>query len=447
LDSLLVSAAGWLYWLIISKLTTPSEIGIAITIYSLVILATSITHLGIEYPLLKKSVVPGTRILGTSLSIELVLAVGTTIAVLIAMNAFYSESIKQFVWISITLLFLITIENVLRFALLGISNSKIVLLIDLIGQCIKLPVGFLLVYFGFGAYGMLLAYLLEGLFIAGISFYFAKKTFTFQLGNAKYFKETIKDALINTPAKLSKMIIVTLSIVLLSAMNVSSSEVGIFYVALMITIVATSFASSMAYMVIPSSSKLLKDLSSSSLRISLSLTAPVIVALMVASKSLLSLIGPEYESAEILLFVLAIGIFPASISVNLVSMLNNRDKSKMLLINGIVQMVVFFTGFFILVPSYGTLGMAFSILVAYATSSLYLLIAFDHKSSRDLIKAGFSAVSGFTIGSIINMLTFDQYQFLALILSVITTISVIYLSRNMTIPETKLILKSLIRRS
>jgi len=67
LDNLLVSAGGWIYWLIISKIVTASEIGLAITVCSLVILVTSIAHLGIEYPLLKKSLVPGSRILGTSL--------------------------------------------------------------------------------------------------------------------------------------------------------------------------------------------------------------------------------------------------------------------------------------------------------------------------------------------------------------------------------------------
>ena len=38
LDSLLTSAAGWIFWLIISKLTSPTEIGISITVYSLIIL-------------------------------------------------------------------------------------------------------------------------------------------------------------------------------------------------------------------------------------------------------------------------------------------------------------------------------------------------------------------------------------------------------------------------
>ena len=446
LDSLLISAAGWIFWLIISKLTSPTEIGISITVYSLIILVTSITHLGIEYPLLKKSVIPGSRILGTSLTLELILILGPIPIVFVAINSLYDETLQQFTWILISLLIIITIENVFRFALLGISNAKIVLIIDLIAQGIKLPVGFFLVLHSFGASGILVSYLAEGIFITCASLYFVNKSFSFQLGDTKFFKETIKDALVNTPAKLSKMIVVTLSIVLLSFMSVSSSDIGIYYVALMITIIATSFASSLAYMVIPSSSKLTRDLSSSSLRISLSLTAPIVVALLVVPKSILSLIGPEYENAEFLLFVLSISIIPASITVNIISMLNNLGKSKMLILNGIVQMVAFFVGFFVLVPTYGTLGMAFSILIAYLSSSLLLLFLTDHKSFRYLAMVCLAILVGSFVGSITNMVVGNQQQLLVLISSVLTSTILIFASNNMTILETKSLIKSLFQR-
>jgi len=57
IDNLLVSVAGWLYRLVISKPTLASEIGLAVTVYSLVMLVTTLTQLGLEYPLLKKSIV------------------------------------------------------------------------------------------------------------------------------------------------------------------------------------------------------------------------------------------------------------------------------------------------------------------------------------------------------------------------------------------------------
>jgi O-antigen/teichoic acid export membrane protein len=444
IDNLLVSVGGWLYWLVISKLTSASEIGLAVSVYSLVMLVTTLTQLGLEYPLLKKSILPGSKILGTALTIELVITVTSIPFLFIVTNNIYDESIKHFTWISIALLIVLSIEFITRFGLLGISNARTVLIIDLVGLAIKLPTGFILVSLSVGAMGILLAYLLEGLFITLTSLFVLKNTFRIQIGNSKYFKETIKDALINTPAKWSKMIIVTLSIVLLAFMNINASDVGVFYVALMITIVVGSMASSMAYMVIPSSSTLKKDLSSSSLRISLSLTAPIVVALLVVPRSILSLIGPEYEAAETVLLILAIAIIPSSITVNIISKLNNLSKSNMLILTGIIQIVIFVISFFFLVPTYQIIGAGISIMLAYLGSSLFLIILTDHGSFRYIAASCLSVFVGFIAGYIIETMVGHEQQFLMLICSVAVSIVIIFASKNMTIKEIKLLIKGML---
>jgi O-antigen/teichoic acid export membrane protein len=446
IDNLLVSVGNWLYWLVISKLTLASEIGVAVTVYSLVMLVATLTQLGLEYPLLKKSSIPRSPIVGTSIIIELVITLASIPFVLIIVNTLYEESISNFSSISILLLGIISIEFIARFALLGISNAKIVLIIDLIGLGIKLPTGFFLVSVSDGAMGILLAYLAEGAFITFTFLLILKKSFSFRLGDSAYFKATIKDALINSPAKWSKMVIVTLSIVLLAFLNIGSSDIGIFYIALMITIVVASFSVSMAYMVIPSSSEMQKDLSSSSLRISLSLTAPIVVALLVVPKSILSLIGPEYESAVAVLFVLAIAIIPSSITINMISKLNNLNKSKMLIVSGFLQIAIFFISFFILVPLFETIGAAISILLAYLGSSLFLIILTEHGSFRYIVFACLSVLAGFTMGYTLRMIISDEQKLLILICSVAVSIVVILASKNMTIKETGFLLKAMIQK-
>ena len=54
LDQLLVAIGNWIYWVLISKINSTSEIGQATTIYSLALLVTTITQLGLEYPILKR---------------------------------------------------------------------------------------------------------------------------------------------------------------------------------------------------------------------------------------------------------------------------------------------------------------------------------------------------------------------------------------------------------
>ena len=101
LDSLFVSIGGWLYWIMISRLTFTSQIGIATTIYSLVILAATIAQLGIEYPLLKKSNTDRSQILGTALFIEIAITIAALPVVILIINNLYGGSLQQFSWIAI----------------------------------------------------------------------------------------------------------------------------------------------------------------------------------------------------------------------------------------------------------------------------------------------------------------------------------------------------------
>ena len=446
MDNILVSAGNWIYWLLISKMTSSSEIGIAVSVYSLIMLATTLTQLGLEYPLLKKSNSQGSKILGTSLLIESGIILVSIPFVIIAVNTLYAKSIEQFTLVSILLLITISFEFILRFVLLGISNSKAVLLIDLVGLGIKFTTGLVLVQLSVEAMGILLAYLVEGFFITVASFLVVKKSFSINIGNKSYFKEILKDALVNTPAKWSKTVIVMLSIVLLALMNVNASDVGVFYISMIITVVVGGIASSMAYMVIPASNTLKKDLSSSSIRISLSLTAPFVVALLVVPRSILSLIGQEYTSAEILLTVLALSIIPAAITVNMISMLNNLGKSKMLITIGILQIVTFFVCFFVLVPPYGIMGAAISILVAYCVSSATLLCSIEHQSFKYILFTCFSIGAGIITGYILGITLSNNLEFLVAVGAVGVSIVVIVISKNLTLREVELMCKAVIQR-
>jgi O-antigen/teichoic acid export membrane protein len=445
LDNILVSAGNWIYWLLISKMTSSSEIGIAVSVYSLIMLTTTLTQLGLEYPLLKKSNTAGSKILGTSLLIESIIIMVSIPFVIIIVNTLYAKSIEHFTLISILLLITISLEFILRFVLLGISNSKAVLLIDLVGLGIKFVTGLVLVHLSIEAMGILLAYLVEGFFITFASFLVVKKSFSINIGNKAYFKEILKDALINTPAKWSKTVIVMLSIVILALMNINASDVGVFYISMIITVVVGGISSSMAYMVIPAFNTLKRDLSSSSIRISLSLTAPFVVALLVVPRSILSLIGQEYTSAETVLTILALSIIPAAITVNMISMLNNLGKSKMLITIGILQIVTFLVCFFVLVPTYGILGAAISILVAYCVTSATLLYSTDHQSFKYVLFTSFSICAGIIVGYILGIIIGNNLEFVVAAGSVGASVAVIILSKNLTIRELSLMGKAVIQ--
>ena len=108
-------------------------------------------------------------------------------------------------------------------------------------------------------------------------FVVAKRIFGgLKVGNMMYFKEIVKDGLVNAPTKLKSMLMLTISVVLLASFGISSSEIGVFYAAFMLSIITGSLSSSISFMVIPASSASKADLSVEGLRIGLSLTAPFI---------------------------------------------------------------------------------------------------------------------------------------------------------------------------
>ena len=450
LDSLFVSIGGWLYWIVISRLTFTSQIGIVTTIYSLVILVATIAQLGIEYPLLKKSNTDRSQILGTALFIEIIITIAALPIVILIINNLYGGSLQQFSWIASVLLILAAIGYVTHFIFLGIYDVKKVIIIDVIGLIIKFVVGYILLSLHFGALGMLLAFLAESLFLACTYLLTIKKRFAFKLGKVGYFKEILKDSVINSPSKLSKIFIINLSIVLLGYIGVNSSHVGVFYVALMISIVVGAFAASMAFMVIPASSGSMKDLSSDSLRISLSVVTPVIVALLVAPKLILSPIGLQYERGADLLIVLAVGILPSSITINVISMLNNLGQSKKIVFIGIVQMSTFILSFFLLAEHFETLGAAYSILLAFTASAILSVIWSRRESLRHTAFCCLSIIAGTIIGYVINLTTANYHIhniFLILICSVSISIIVIFMSKNLSVSEIRQLVNEALQKN
>jgi hypothetical protein len=100
-----------------------------------------------------------------------------------------------------------------------------------------------------------------------------------------------------------------------------------------------------------------------------------------------------------------------------------------------------------LVPIYGTIGAAISILAAYLSSSLFLMILSGHGSFRHILFVCVSVFSGFIVGYMISMIPGNEQQYLIIIISIATSILVILASKNMTIKETKFLLNAMLQKN
>jgi O-antigen/teichoic acid export membrane protein len=400
----------------------------------------------LEYTILKKSQDKPSTLLGTTLSIELIIAIATTPLLIYIITEIYHESLHDFVWLAVGIFIPSFLSFVTRFVLLGTSDVRTVLIIDVIGTAAKFVTVFaLLSSEDFGAFGILVSFLVQGAIVAGISLAVLVRRFGMRINlNTRYVMELIQDGLSNAPFKLSKVFIISLSVVLLGSFGVNNSEIGIFYIALMITVVVTSLSGSIAFMVIPASAEEKADLSSSSVRIGISLTAPLIAALITAPTFLLSLFGAQYISGVTVLLVLSVGALPFSITLNAISSFNNTGDHRKLVSVGTIEILLFLVMFWLLVPSYGTVGAALSMLVAFIASCIPSIIW----SSRIFIKyvtaSTVSIAAGSATGYLLGMFP-NVHPILQLLGCVAVTITVIILLKNTTISEIQRVINQLLR--
>lgn len=444
IDQLLVAVGGWAYWIVISKFASTSEIGHATTIYSLVLMVTTITQLGFEYPLLRKSITHRSSILGTIIVMEMAITTASIPFILYAVNSLYGESLQDFTWLAVGILVFSSLFFVSRFALLGVSDAKNVLIYDLLGTVVKFVAGYVLVFSGFGTLGILISFLLHGILIAGGTLLVAKRSFSLKL-DTKFAKEALRDGLVNTPSKLSRMFILSLSIVFLAFYGISSSETGIFYIAVMISIAAGGFASSIAFMVIPASTASKTDLSSGSMRLGLSFTAPIIAALLTAPGAILSIIGAEYAAEGTVLLALSIGILPSAIAANAISRFNNLGRSKELLLIGCVQLAAFFAAFYVLVPQYGILGAAYAMTIAFVCSAIPAMILSERRITRYIGVSVTSIAAGWAIGYLITGIA-SMHPMIAIVASIAISLVVIFKLKNVSISEIKQIIQMVAKK-
>lgn len=440
-NRLLINIGSWAFWIVISKFVSTSEIGEATAIYSLVTLTALFTQLGLEYPLLRlASSKP--QILGTTLIIKLAVTLVSIPVMLYIITSSYGYPLQhEYVWIAILSVLASSVSFITRFTLLGIADAKNVLIFEGIATILKFITGLLLVYIGFGAFGILLSFLLYSLAAAVGTLFIVRRSFSFTIGDKMFFKYILKDGLTNTPSQLSRAIIIYLSVVLLAAFGVSSADVGIFYIAIMISIAAASLATSISFMVIPASSYSKRDLSINGLRIGLSLTAPVITMILVSPGSILSLISHEYSLGNNILLILGLGILPNIVAFNAISQFNNMERTKEIIIIGGMQLSVFLVAFYLLVPHYGTLGAAYSILVGSVASAILSVLWSGRVVARYILVSMLAIGIGWVIGEIITNYT-DIPRLLGIIISGVASFVVIIATRNTSIREMKWIVKT-----
>jgi len=439
-DVLIIGAGNWIFWLIISRFSTTTEVGEATSIISLVLMTTTLIQFGLEYPILKFA--EKSKILTTSILIELSILIAAIPIIIFSLNNIFPDTSTNITYVVIAILFFSLVGFVSRYSLLGISKVKTVLIIDSIGTSVKFLTGYLFVSMDYGLIGILIPFVLIQITICVFALIVARKSFEFKIAKLEEIKLILRSGLSNAPAKLSRTTILTLVVVLLASFGVAKSDIGIFYIALMISYVAGGALSlSLSLMVIPASSKLNVDLSLHSLKMGISLTIPIIVALLVVPSEILSLVGQAYSEGSNVLFILALGILPFTVMLNAISKLNNQGRHKELIVLGIIQLSTFIVAFLVLVNEYQTLGAAYSILIGFLACSIPSLIWLGRKILKFLSISILAIFLGWVLGYV-TYYVIELHAIITAFSSIGISLAIIFSLKAISITDVKEILKN-----
>lgn len=416
--------------MVISRIATISDVGGATTVYSLLLLTTTIAQMGLEYPLLKRTLGAKESIFSSALVIELAIITASIPLVIYSLNLLNVENLQELTWVATGILVFSSVNFVIRFYLLSAYGAKQVLIIDIVGMFVKFAVGYAMVASGYGMNGILVAFLFQFLSMTLISIPIIR----LKLGGTTYrishIMDILKDAVLNTPAKFSRTLIFSLSVVLLASIGMSETDIGIFYIIIMISIVAGGLVSGISYMILPSSPGSV-DLSSDSLRVGLSLTVPLIVGLVTAPEMVLSLIGEHYTIGSMALVILALGIVPSSVVMVGISRCNTIGDNKGLVIIGLVQIILFLIFFMIFVPVYGILGAALSMTLSFVGTSIQSMRVLGAASIRYAIISALAIGAGWSISFISNhVIGFELV--ISTVISIIVSILIIFMLKNIS---------------
>jgi len=212
LNTLVVSLGNWLFWIIITQFTSASIVGQAVVVISLSLLVVTINQLGLEYTLVKKSS-KAKDYFSNSILLEFIISLISIPIVISVINHVYDEPVQELTYLVIGIILLSSFTFVSRFSILGISEVKTIVVVDLVGMVIRLVTGFTFILIDPSPVGIIVAFVAQILATSIFYTLVSVKKFGFKPLRLTKFKELITDGLVNAPSRLSRIIIFNLSVV------------------------------------------------------------------------------------------------------------------------------------------------------------------------------------------------------------------------------------------
>jgi len=379
--TLIVNIVSYLYWIIISKFVSPSDVGIASLIINVSTITVGVTSLGIPVGIrrfLGKAYMEGgmaefRKFASMGLTI-LLLTSGIAAIFFITFREFIAElaGIEPIFIIMLSILIVLTACNTLLSSLfVSTVRTKVIMILNILNSIIKLVVGTFLVYIGYRALGIVLGILIPisitfMLYLA-LSVYSGYLDGVFLEFNA--VKEILKAGSANWIPRVIFLFGVNFGAVVVYSMR-GAFEGGLYYIAFAIAAVIFSINTSLSGVLFPMLSGMRdrrKRVAWRVTRLALAVVAPISVVVALYGDVALSMFRPEYVQAHGALAILAVGAAPAAIASMINILIYAYGMYRRVFKIGLSSNVPRLFMYFILTPIMGIIGAALSFLIGVFT--------------------------------------------------------------------------------
>ncbi|RLG58258.1 hypothetical protein DRN86_05790, partial [Candidatus Geothermarchaeota archaeon] len=312
-SSLIVSALGYVYWLIVSKLTLPEDVGIASTIVNIALIISSIAILGIPAGI--------KRFLGKAIAeqdmgkfrtyvmiglIILILTSGIATGFILIFQGYISRLLDipwYFVPVMVVLIITHSITQLFIAVYTSILRTKTIMFVRFISYAAKLLFGTFLVIIGLKAFGIVLGYVIPAV-IAAIIYGIISMRSRLLMKTKIGLNETthlLKAGMARWIPNLAQALGTGLGVVTVYGFQ-SAAQAGLYHIAYSVASVILMLHLSVmgeAYPVLSGMSSGREKLASRVIKISLAITAPLAMSLAVYGDLVLGLFGERYAGAHL----------------------------------------------------------------------------------------------------------------------------------------------------
>jgi len=396
LNSFLSAFYGLLFWIMAARLMSTSEVGISTVVIAAGTMITYLSKLGMDTGLLRFLPMSKDRntMLNTILMLTLFLSISISLAYLVGLDLFSpAQRFLRESWLP--LIFLCFVALV---AIIGIQNAAIAALrrADLMlvqNSILGVRIPLLLFMAAMGFTGIMLSFNIAYLvaFIAGIAILYMhgigfkpamrlssiKESFRFSFGSY------IADIWAILPSTVLPIIIVN---------NLGTDQAAYYFIASSITSILFTIPNSVSTsLLVEGSHDLpLRENTIKSIKLTLLIMLPLILAIILFGNEILSVFGSEYRghSQEILILMVSSSLFTMVPSIYVAI---KKVQKDILMVNYVLSassLSIIIAGY-MLVLNYGILGIGYAFLMTYILVSIavmYLVIMHDRMVYPDQIK-------------------------------------------------------------